>query len=145
MIIAEKKSDRFGSVKARGYELVVLYRSNISPLEVQQDLNALLTFISSRCAGSIHLKEYWGLRPISYEMLGNKKAHYYCIRIEIMPDLVKELDFRIKTNTNIIRRLILKCEDGANLSSPSSMMVNLPNDIEKEMGEIQLSEAFACK
>ena len=144
-IIAEKKSDRLKCKKTRTYELVVLYRSNISSIEVQQDLTALFSFISARCFGVIHLREYWGLRPISYEILGNKKAHYYCIKLEMTPDLVRELSFRIKTNANIIRRLILKCSDDSNLSAPSSMMRNLPSDIEKEMGEIQLNESFIYK
>lgn len=148
-IIAEKKSDRFNLKKTRSYEMVLLYRSNISSVEIQQDLTALFSFISSRCFGGVTICEYWGLRPISYEILGNKKAHYYYVIVEMGPDFIKELDFRIRTNPNVIRKLILRTEVDVNINGESKfqsvMMKNLPGDIEKEMGEIQCNDSFIYK
>jgi len=145
-ISINKKSDRLKEKKTNTYELIILFRSNAISNDIHNDLSSIISLISMRLLGEVLSSEYWGIRPLSYEISGNKKAHFHFFAIEIKPEYIKDIKNFIANNVNIIRYLILKSDfDAKYFQKPTVMMQNLPNDIEKEMGEIQWNESYVFK
>ncbi|QED23419.1 30S ribosomal protein S6 [Candidatus Deianiraea vastatrix] len=143
IIINNKKDILNDGVNNSLYELVLLFRSNIISNDVHNDLSSLVSFISMRLSGSVISHEYWGLRPLSYEISGNKKAHFYFFSLSLKPSSVTSIKQFLANNANIIRSLILKSTfSESELLQPTQMMKNLASDIDKEMGEIHVSEDF---
>lgn len=143
-IIANKKSDRFGKKsKTKVYELIIMFRNGASSYSVHKELTSFLSFSSSRCSASVFSSEYWGLRPLCYDISGNKKSHFYFFSLEIDPDFVKEFSTKISQSEDVIRHLFLLSEKDSSYHSKDSVMKsNLKIDIDKEMGELVYDESF---
>ena len=62
--------------------------------------------------------EYWGLRPLAYEIKNNKKGHFYFMGIEADNDLVKELGRKIKLSESIIRSSLVRAKEISKDPSP---------------------------
>lgn len=142
-----KKIDIKNTDVKRHYELVLMFRSNILFSDVSSDLTSLMSFVTTQCKGNVIRSEYWGLRPLSYRIKGNVKAHYYFFSLECLPESIKHINAKIRPNENIIRHACLKSEFESvrYQSSESIMLKNLQQDVEKEMGELVWSESFVYK
>lgn len=139
-LIVNKKSDRFQRDQSRIYDIILMFRSNMTPSDVHKIVTSVISFASSRCNSDIMYVEYWGLRPLSYSMGGNKKAHFYLLKMKIEPCFINDIRMNISLlNESIFRFLILKSSISG---EKSTMLKNVEQDIQKEMGEMHYNDEF---
>ena len=61
--------------------------------------------------GNVLKTEYWGLRPLAYEIKNNRKGHYYFMGIEADNSLLKELGRKIKLSEGVIRSSLVRVKE----------------------------------
>jgi len=89
------------------YESIIIIRQDVSSADVDKVADDLIKIVKDhKC--SVIKTEYWGLRPLAYEIKNNKKGHYYFIGIEADNALIKELVRKIKLSESIIRSSLVK-------------------------------------
>lgn len=101
------------------YEHVLLGRQELSTTQVDQMVDELKAIIE-KGDGKITKSEYWGLKPISYKIKKNRKAHYTLMNIDAKPDIVAEMERQMSISPDVLRFLTIRVaehEDG-----PSAMM-----------------------
>jgi len=147
-LLVKNKNDRKKSnYTSKLYELIILFKQDINANAMHQDIVSMMNFIKANFKENKLIKsEYWGLRPLSYNIKNNKKAHFYYFVLSLNPEVLNKLREHIKINENAIRYLLLLSENDEEFHKKDSiLMKNLKSDIEKEMGELQWNESFICK
>lgn len=99
------------------YESIIIIRQDVSSADVDKVADDLVKIVKDhKC--SVVKTEYWGLRPLAYEIKNNKKGHYYFMGIEADNTLVKELVRKIKLSESIIRSSLVKVKEIGKDPSP---------------------------
>jgi small subunit ribosomal protein S6 len=70
--------------------------------------------------GKIHRSEDWGRRQLAYPIAKLHKAHYVLMNIECDTDSLDKLQYELKYNDAILRRLVLVKKEA--VLEPSIMM-----------------------
>jgi small subunit ribosomal protein S6 len=109
------------------YESIFIIRQDVSSSDVDKVIDDFINIIKNM-NGAVHKTEYWGLRPLAYEINGNKKGHYYFLGIEANNPLLAELDRKIKLSESIIRSSIVRVDEISQTPSPILRAKNLDND-----------------
>ena len=99
------------------YESIIVIRQDISSVDVDKIADDFVKIIKDY-QGNVLKTEYWGLRPLAYEIKNNKKGHYYFMGIEADNVLVKELGRKIKLSESIIRSSLVKVKEISKDPSP---------------------------
>ena len=102
----------------RHYEIVFLVHPDQSeqvPAMVER-----YEAIISKNEGTIHRKEDWGRRQLSYPINDVHKAHYILMNIECNQNALDELKTAFKFNDAILRHLVLNQKDA--ITTESIMM-----------------------
>ena len=99
------------------YESIIVIRQDISSVDVDKIADDFVKIIKDH-QGNVLKTEYWGLRPLAYEIKNNKKGHYYFMGIEADNVLVKELGRKIKLSESIIRSSLVKLKEISKDPSP---------------------------
>jgi small subunit ribosomal protein S6 len=99
------------------YESIIIIRQDISSADVDKIADDFVKIIKDH-KGNVLKTEYWGLRPLAYEIKNNKKGHYYFMGIEADNILVKELGRKIKLSESIIRSSLVKVKEISKDPSP---------------------------
>jgi len=99
------------------YESIIIIRQDISSADVDKTAGDFVKIIKEH-KGNVLKTEYWGLRPLAYEIKNNKKGHYYFMGIEADNILVKELGRKIKLSESIIRSSLVKVKTISTDPSP---------------------------
>ena len=99
------------------YESIIIIRQDISSADVDKIADDFVKIIKDH-KGNVLKTEYWGLRPLAYEIKNNKKGHYYFMGIEADNTLVKELGRKIKLSESIIRSSLVKVKEISKDPSP---------------------------
>jgi small subunit ribosomal protein S6 len=94
----------------RQYELVY-----IVPGETSEDalagLQTQVEGIVARLSGTIEKTENWGRRRLAYEIGPHKEGVYVLVQFAGSPELVKEIDRRLKVTDLVIRHLIVRIDE----------------------------------
>ena len=69
--------------------------------------------IAERFSGTIDVTENWGRRRLAYEIGPHKEGLYTLVQFTGTPELVKELDRRLKVTDLVIRHLIVRLDEEA--------------------------------
>ena len=109
------------------YESIFIIRQDVSSSDVDKIIDDFTNIIKNM-DGSVHKTEYWGLRPLAYEINGNRKGHYYLLGIEANNALLIELDRKIKLSESVIRSSIVRVEQISQEPSPILKAKNSDND-----------------
>ena len=96
---------------------IIIIRQDISSADVDKIADDFVKIIKDH-KGNVLKTEYWGLRPLAYEIKNNKKGHYYFMGIEADNILVKELGRKIKLSESIIRSSLVKVKEISKDPSP---------------------------
>lgn len=99
------------------YENVFIVRQDVSSAEVDKLTEDFINLVT-KFGGTIIKNEYWGLRSLAYEIKNNKKGHYILICIDASPNVIKELEKKLKFSEDIIRYLTINVEEISSESSP---------------------------
>ena len=101
------------------YEHTFISRPDISPAEVETQVQELSEFIASH-GGKVSKVEYWGLRALAYPINKQRKGHYSMINIDAPAEAIAELEQKHRISTEIMRYLTIKVD--ALDENPSPMM-----------------------
>jgi len=99
------------------YESIIIIRQDVSSVDVDKIADEFIKIIKDH-KGKVLKTEYWGLRPLAYEIQNNKKGHYYFMGIEADNELVKEFGRKIKLSESIIRSSLVKVKEISKEASP---------------------------
>jgi small subunit ribosomal protein S6 len=101
------------------YEHVFLARQDISPQQVESLVQGFRQILEEK-GGSVGKTEYWGLKPLSYRIKKNRKAHYTLMNINAPHEAVTELERQERLSTDVIRFLTVRVDEHED--TPSAMM-----------------------
>jgi small subunit ribosomal protein S6 len=99
------------------YELTFIIRQDISSVDVDKIINEFTNIINEN-SGKVVKTEYWGIRPLAYEIANNKKGHYVFFGLEAAPSVIQEVERKMKLSENIIRFLTIKVDEITKEPSP---------------------------
>lgn len=91
------------------YENVFITRQEVSAAQVDALADTFAEVISGT-GGTIHRREYWGLKTLAYRIKKNRKGHYVLFNIEAAPDAVKEMERQMQLNEDVLRHLTVRLE-----------------------------------
>jgi len=106
------------------YETVFIADSTYTDEEIDELIKGYDQVITS-AKGKMLKVEKWGKRRLAYAIRRNEEGVYVLMTIECPPSLVKELDRRYRMNDRILRHLVARVENEAQLG-PSPMMKPRP-------------------
>jgi len=96
------------------YEHIYMARQDVSAAQVEE-LTASYTKIIEDNGGSVTKHEYWGVKPLSYRVNKNRKAHFTLVNIDAPHAAVAEVERQMLINEDVLRFLTIavdKHEDG---------------------------------
>lgn len=99
------------------YELTFIIRQDISSVDVDKIINEFTKIVTDN-SGKVVKTEYWGIRPLAYEIANNKKGHYVFFGLEAKPSTIQEVERKMKLSENIIRFLTIKVDEISKEPSP---------------------------
>ncbi|MDH3230747.1 MAG: 30S ribosomal protein S6 [Alphaproteobacteria bacterium] len=91
------------------YENVFITRQEVSAAQVDALADTFAEVISGG-GGTIHRREYWGLKTLSYRIKKNRKGHYVLFNIEAPSDAVREMERQMRLNEDVLRHLTVRLE-----------------------------------
>jgi len=106
------------------YETVFIADSTYTDEEVDELIKGYEQVIGA-AKGKVLKVEKWGKRRLAYAIRRNEEGVYVLLTIECPPSQVKELDRRYRMNDRILRHLVVRVENEAQLG-PSPMMKPRP-------------------
>ncbi len=106
------------------YETVFIADSTYTDEEIDELIKGYDQIVTS-AKGKMLKVEKWGKRRLAYAIQRNEEGVYVLMTIECPPSLVKELDRRYRMNDRILRHLVVRVENEAQLG-PSPMMKPRP-------------------
>lgn len=92
------------------YEHVFMARQDVSAAQVETLLEQFKAVLEEN-GGSVGKTEYWGLRSLAYKIKKNRKAHYALMNIDAQPDVVAEMERRMRLSPDVLRFLTLRVEE----------------------------------
>lgn len=101
------------------YECIFIARQDVAAQDVHKLSDKFLDIFAGFGAKLIK-KEYWGLRPLGYEVKKNKKGHYIMLGMESSDEGIKEFERNCKINEDVIKFMTIQVEKMD--EQPSAMM-----------------------
>src|SRR5690606_32205617 len=101
------------------YEHVFLARQDVSAQQVEELTEQYKSVIEEN-GGKIGKVEYWGVRPLSFRMNKNRKAHYSLMNIDAPHPAVAEMERQMRLNDDVLRFMTLRVEEHE--EEPSAML-----------------------
>ena len=105
----------------RLYESVFIARQDISSAQVESMADEFAGIITS-AGGTIHKREYWGLRSLAYRIKKNRKGHYIMFNLETDSATLKEYERIMGLNEDVLRFLNIRIQEVD--EAPSIIMQN---------------------
>ena len=103
----------------RLYESVIIARQDVSTTQVETLIDEFSAIIE-KAGGSIHKKEFWGLRGLAYRIKKNRKGHYVMLNIETDSETLNEFERIMGLNEDVLRFMTIAIEEVE--PEPSVMM-----------------------
>ncbi len=107
------------------YEHTFLARQEISA-QAAEGLAQTFKDILKDNGGSVGKTEYWGIRPLAYNINKNRKAHYIFMNIDAPHAALHEMERQMRLNANVLRYLTIRVD--ALEEGPSAMMQKRDRD-----------------
>src|SRR5688572_23620048 len=99
------------------YEVVLIVRPDVASVDVDKIISDFAG-LATQQAGKVIKHEYWGLRPLAYEINNNKKGHYVLLGLEADYPTIKEMERKMKLSEDIIRFTTVRVEKISSEPSP---------------------------
>lgn len=107
------------------YEHVFLARQDVSAQQVES-LTEQMSNIITENGGTIGKTEYWGLRPLSFRVKKNRKAHYMLLDLDTPHAAVAEMERQMSLNEDILRFMTIRVEE--HTDQPSAILTRRDRD-----------------
>ncbi|MEL7544099.1 MAG: 30S ribosomal protein S6 [Pseudomonadota bacterium] len=101
------------------YEHIFMSRQDVSSQQVET-MTAEFTKIIEEGGGTVTKTEQWGVRPLSYKIKKNRKAHYTLLNIDSPHAPIAEVERQQQINSDILRFVTFKVD--AHESEPSAVL-----------------------
>jgi small subunit ribosomal protein S6 len=92
------------------YEHVFMARQDISTAQMDALTDQFKTVITDN-GGTIGRSEYWGLKPLTYRIRKNRKAHYALMNLDAPAPAIAEMERQMGLNEDIIRFMTIRVEE----------------------------------
>jgi small subunit ribosomal protein S6 len=99
------------------YEHVFLARQDVSAQQVEALVEQYKTVIAD-LGGTVGKTEYWGVRPLSFRIRKNRKAHYTLMNIDAPHAAVAEMERQMRISDDVLRFLTIRVEEHDENPSP---------------------------
>ncbi len=107
------------------YEHVFLARQDVSAQQVEQLVETYKGVIAE-LGGSVGKIESWGVKPLSFRIKKNRKAHYTLMNIDAPHDAIAEMERQMRFNEDVLRFMTIRVEEHE--EGPSAMMQKRDRD-----------------
>ncbi|MEK9671002.1 MAG: 30S ribosomal protein S6 [Rhodospirillaceae bacterium] len=107
------------------YESVFIARPDVSGAQVDGLAETFENVIKAG-GGSVHKKEYWGLRSLSYRIKKNRKGHYLLMNIDAPATAIAEMERLMRINEDVMRHMTIRVDDLE--EGPSMIIQNKDRD-----------------
>jgi small subunit ribosomal protein S6 len=111
------------------YEHVFLARQDLSQQQVDEMTNRYKGVIE-QMGGAVSKVEYWGVKPLTYRIRKNRKAHFTLLNVDAPPAAVGEVERQQRISEDVLRAMTVRVdalEDG-----PSAMMRKVDRDRDRD-------------
>ena len=92
------------------YEHVFMARQDISTAQMDALTDQFKSIITDN-GGSIGRSEYWGLKPLTYRIRKNRKAHYALMNLDAPAPAIAEMERQMGLNEDVIRFMTIRVEE----------------------------------
>ncbi len=92
------------------YEHVFLVRQDASTAQVEA-LTAQFKSVIEEHGGKVTKNEYWGVKPLTYRMKKNRKAHFTLLNVDAPSAALKEVERQESINEDVLRFLTVRVEE----------------------------------
>ena len=93
----------------RTYELMLLIRSNPDEAAINQVTEQVTDLIEAK-GGQILKTDVWGKRKLAYPIDNQSDGFYVLLNLAVAPAALKDIEFEMKLNENLLRYLFVKNE-----------------------------------
>lgn len=92
------------------YEHVFLARQDMSAQQVEA-LTEQFKSVLEQGGGKVAKTEYWGVRPLTFRIKKNRKAHYSLLNIDAPHAAVAEMERQMSLSDDILRFMTVRVEE----------------------------------
>ncbi len=92
------------------YEHIFMVRQDASGAQVDT-LTEQFKSILGENGATVGKTEYWGVRPLSYRIRKNRKAHFTLMNIDGPPVAISEMERQMRINDDVIRHLTIRVDE----------------------------------
>ncbi|HOV02958.1 MAG TPA: 30S ribosomal protein S6 [Hyphomicrobiales bacterium] len=114
------------------YEHVFLARQDISSQQVDQ-LVETFKGVVAELGGTVGKVEYWGVKPLSFRINKNRKAHYTLMNIDAPHAAIAEMERQMGISEDVLRFMTIRVEELE--EGPSAMMQKRDRDDRGDRGD----------
>jgi len=93
----------------RHYELVFIARPEVEEEALADIRERIRGLIASR-GGQVTAFDLWGRRRLAYPIANQLEGHYVLMRLELDPAHLPELEWMMRLDSRIIRRLLVRSD-----------------------------------
>ncbi len=92
------------------YEHIFMVRQDVSNAQVD-NLTEQFKSILDENGAKVAKTEYWGVKPLSYRIRKNRKAHFTLLNIDGPSAAVAEMERQMRINDDVIRHMTIRVEE----------------------------------
>lgn len=92
------------------YEEVLIFKPDVDEEGRQKILETLKGVLEAE-GGEVVSVDEWGLRKLAYEINYIKEGYYYIINFKANPDLISELERRMRLSESVLRYMTVRQDD----------------------------------
>ena len=122
------------------YETIFIVNPDVSQENTEQLTDVLIQRVE-KAAGRIVKREYWGSRPLAYQIAKRKRGHYVLLVTDGEPKAAAALEEGIRLDERIIRYLTTRLNELSD--EPSPLMRRKTQSEESKPAEDTAAEAAA--
>lgn len=93
----------------RNYELVFIAHPEVKE-EGLADIRERIGDLITSKGGQVTAVDLWGRRRLAYPVAKQLEGHYVLMRLELDPPHLPELEWMMRLDPRIIRRLLIRCD-----------------------------------
>jgi len=98
----------------RKYEMMVIFKPNLNDEDLKNEEEKVKSFVLNS-GGEFINSIPWGKRKLAYQIEKLSEGIYYLFYFKIPQNKITEFKTTLKLNMNILRFMILKLEETANV------------------------------
>ena len=95
------------TITKRHYEVTFILPPALGEEETNNLQNTVQGWITDQ-GGEIAKVNHWGRRRLAYPIKNYKEGYYILIEFDATPNIIKDLDRRLRLDTNFLRHLVIK-------------------------------------